>query len=189
MQDGAGWSGELASSGLDIRQLGDAKTKVAIIFTPEEEPHTLAVEMDIPSLTIKLKGAQALQALAGKSVPAAALGKAAVSAAPLEGARWIAASTKGGAAKSVATIKAASAVSAKTTGLAASAALPSAGTIWSGTGMSLGLGLGLGALGPVLLLGVLGLTATGIYLYRRGGIEVHEHPDDELPAPVVEPIA
>lgn len=43
----------------------------------------------------------------------------------------------------------------------------SAGTIWSGTGMSLGIGLGLGGYGPLLLLGVVALTATGIYLWQR----------------------
>jgi hypothetical protein len=145
--------------------------------------------MEIPSLTIKLKGAQALQAIASKGVPAAAFGKVAASGAPIEGARWVAAGAKGGAAKSATAIKAASTMAAKTTGLAAGVALPSAGTIWSGTGMSLGLGLGLGALGPVLLLGVLGLTATGIYLYRRGQIAAQEHPDDEPPAAVVEPTA
>jgi hypothetical protein len=42
-----------------------------------------------------------------------------------------------------------------------------AGTIWTGTGLSLGLGLGLGAAGPAILLGALGLAATGVVLYRR----------------------
>jgi hypothetical protein len=57
--------------------------------------------------------------------------------------------------------------------LAGSAA--SAGTIWTGTGLSLGLGLGLGALGPVILLGGLGLSATGIYMYRRNRTRIKEH--------------
>ena len=33
--------------------------------------------------------------------------------------------------------------------------------------MSLGLGWGLGAMGPILVLGALGLGAVGVYLYRR----------------------
>lgn len=146
--------------------------------------------METPTLTIKLKGAQALQALAAKGGPAT-LGKAAVAAAPAEAARWVAAG-KAGACKtaSAAAIKAASATPAaagvKTAALAAGTTLPSAGTIWSGTGLSLGLGLGLGALGPAMLLGALGLTATGIYLYRRGRVAAPEDSEDELAQPVVE---
>jgi hypothetical protein len=144
--------------------------------------------MEVPSLTIKLKGAQALQALAWKTGPAVTAGKAAIAAAPIEGARWVAAG-KAGAGKSAAALKAATAASVASTkagALAAGTTLPSAGTIWSGTGLSLGLGLGLGALGPLMLLGAVGLTATGIYFYRRGRIEAHEHSDDELPQPEIE---
>ncbi len=52
------------------------------------------------------------------------------------------------------------------------------GTIWSGKGLSLGLGLGLGALGPVLALGALGLTAAGIYLYRKSAEEAEALVDE-----------
>lgn len=66
-------------------------------------------------------------------------------------------------------------------GQVAMAAAKGSGTIWTGTGFSLGLGLGLGALGPVLALGALGLTATGIYLYRKSAAEAEGLLEDEIP--------
>jgi hypothetical protein len=72
------------------------------------------------------------------------------------------------AAFAAAPAKTAAAAAVKTAAVAGA----STGTIWTGTGLSLGLGLGLGALGPVLALSALGLTAAGVYMYRRNRVQV-----------------
>lgn len=51
------------------------------------------------------------------------------------------------------------------------------GTIWTGSGTSLGLGLGLGALGPVLLVGVVAAVGVGIYSYMKRSAEESELED------------
>ena len=71
------------------------------------------------------------------------------------------------AAKGGAAANAKAMTAAAKTAAAKGAAAGASGTIWTGTGLSLGLGLGLGAWGPALLLGTLGLVATGAYLYHR----------------------
>lgn len=190
--------------------------------------------METASITIKLKGAKALQVLNGKSVVTVAKLKgaglalspvakvAAVPAAELEATRFVgnvvttteiegapvavatgkaqagakavsgrafaakgALAKPGSAAGKVVAAKASAAQAMQSGASSAAANVPvlkavgasksaavtagkaATGTIWSGTGLSLGLGLGLGAIGPAVLLGALGLTATGIYLYRR----------------------
>lgn len=129
-------------------------------------------------------GAQAVSAKvsAAKSSlakPAALTGKMVAAQAP-------SAQALGAGASSAAAAKlpALSAATASKSALAAGKA--ATGTIWSGTGLSLGLGLGLGAVGPALLLGALGLTATGIYLYRRNRHDPEAGPDpDSVLADVV----
>ena len=111
--------------------------------------------------------AAASQAVAGQAPaakglvakPAAAASKVVAAKAPAAQAMQ---STASSAVAKVPVLKAVGA--GKSVAVAGKAAT---GTIWSGTGLSLGLGLGLGAVGPAVLLGALGLTATGIYLYRR----------------------
>ena len=54
-------------------------------------------------------------------------------------------------------------------GMVATKAGTSAGTIWSGKGLSLGLGLGLGAWGPVLLLSAAGY----VYWRKKQGLPIN----------------
>lgn len=128
-------------------------------------------------------GAQAVSAKvsAAKSSlakPAALTGKMVAAQAP--SAQALGAGASSAAVKLPALSAATASKSALTAGKAAT------GTIWSGTGLSLGLGLGLGAVGPALLLGALGLTATGIYLYRRNRHDPEAGPDpDSVLADVV----
>jgi hypothetical protein len=148
--------------------------------------------METPALYIKIKGAEAISALTkGQVVGAAKLKGGAVLAkgvllkgAEIEGEGLIA--TKhgifaaefegvhagftngaGGVVKGAGSAAKGAAAKAGAVKAGAAKAGASAGTIWSGKGVGLGLGLGLGALGPILVLGALGLGAVGIYLYRR----------------------
>lgn len=138
--------------------------------------------METPVISIKIKGANAINALTSKGQivgtmkleGAAGLAKGgslkmgAVKAGELEAEGLIA--TKHGIVKSevegLAMQKGAAAKAGSAAKVAGSKGAAS-GTIWSGKGMSLGLGWGLGSMGPVLVLGALGLGAVGIYLYRR----------------------
>jgi len=105
----------------------------------------------------------------------AGLGKLAMArGGELEGARLVTGTRELGAQHFLGTPKAAGSIGVvipKSVGPVAKGAAAikatSAGTLWSGTGMSLGIGIGLGGYGPFLLLGVVGLTATGIYLWQR----------------------
>ena len=45
--------------------------------------------------------------------------------------------------------------------------ISTAGTIWTGKGMSLGLGLGLGPIGPILLAGIIGVVGYQYWKYRN----------------------
>jgi hypothetical protein len=153
--------------------------------------------METPALYIKIKGADALAALTkGQVIGAAKLkgGAALAKGAMLHGAeieaegllatkhgiiatefegvfggltKGGACTAKGAAAKgAAATSGAAKASAAKAAAAKAAAAKGGgAGALWSSK--SIGLGLGLGALGPILVLGALGLGAVGLYLYRR----------------------
>lgn len=162
--------------------------------------------METPALLIKIKGADAISALTKGQVVSAAKLKGGASLASgallpkaefereglfatkhglatgeIEGKLGSFAKGGGGAAKGAA----AKASAAKTAAVKGGA---SAGTVWSGKGMSLGLGLGLGALGPVLVLGALGLGAVGIYLYRRNkklDAEDLSFEDDDVALPTV----
>jgi hypothetical protein len=151
--------------------------------------------MEVPAVSIKIKGMDAINALAGKGQLLGGMKlKGAAALGQLEGARL-------GAAKgltvsgleletekvilgkhgfAIAEIEAKGPIllksgAAKSAGVAKGATLAckgaaakgSAGTIWTAKGLSLGLGVGLGAVGPFLVLAALGLGATGIYLYRR----------------------
>ena len=129
------------------------------------------------SIAVKLEGTRQISQLSGLAGKTVTVGKAQVVA---EGAgKWIvlnpatggAAKTAAGsgilksaAGKSVGTTVTKSAIAVGKTSAGASALAgktAAAGTIWKGTGLSLGLGLGLGALGPIILLGVVSATVYG----------------------------
>jgi hypothetical protein len=143
--------------------------------------------METPTLTIKLKGADAIHALTGKGQLVGKGGAIAFKCGKLalvpgahfesevEGV-YALAKGGGGAAKGAAVKGAAAKGGAAKAAAAKSAA--SGGAIWSGK--SLALGWGLSALGPILVLGALGVGAVGIYLYRRNKkLEADEPAFDE----------
>jgi hypothetical protein len=144
--------------------------------------------METPALYIKIKGADAIAALtkgqflgAAKLKGGAALAKGALlHGAELEAEGLLATKhgilatefegvfgglTKGSAGAAKTAVAKGAAAKATAAKAAAAKSAASTGTLWSGKSISLGLGLG--ALGPILVLGALGLGAVGLYLYRR----------------------
>ncbi len=147
--------------------------------------------MEAPTVTIKIKGLKAIHALGGKGaaggvkIKGLAVGKgAAMKVAEVETTRVVA--TKGGLVMQATEIethvmagaKGKAAMGAKTAmvtkGAAAKSAVAGKGAVGTGAALSakgIGWSLGLGGFGPWLVLGALGLTAAGIYLYLRADQE------------------
>lgn len=141
--------------------------------------------METPALTIKIKGADAINALTSKGQVLGSLklkGGAGLAKGGTFKLAHIDAARRAGAAKAVTaefeaetttmmakggTLKAGAGAGKAAAAKGASALAASKGASTAGKGLSLGLGLGLGAMGPVLVLGALGLGALGIYYYRR----------------------